>query len=125
MFLHDLWLLSLRGMLLMKGTRRTVKEERQEAVDFLIKHSDSCIVSSDMRTLSFQHVEIIKSLCKITDRYKSCKDEYGNVYNYFSIRSHQDGVLTLTTAVLSDAVATEIEKLYKIAVTKTQYANNK
>lgn len=106
----------------MKGKRRTVVEERQEAIDFLINHSDSCIVSDDMRTLSFQHVEIIKSLCKITDRYVSRKDEYGNVYNYFSIRSYQGSVLTLTTAVLSDSVAPEIEKLYKIAIANKQKA---
>ena len=104
----------------MEGKRRTVTEERQEAIDFLINHSDSCIVSDDMRTLSFQHVEIIKSLCNVTNRYKSCKDEYGNVYNYFSIRSYQDSVLTLTTAVLSDSVAPEIEKLYKIAIANKQ-----
>lgn len=106
----------------MEGKRRTVFEERQEAIDFLINHSDSCIVSDDMRTLSFQHVEIIKSFCKITDRYESRRDEYGNVYNYFSIRSYQGSVLTLTTAVLSDSVAPEIEKLYKIAIANKQKA---
>jgi hypothetical protein len=104
----------------MKGKRRTVVEERQETVDFLINHSDSCVVSDDMRKLSFQHVEITKAFCKITDRYESRKDEYGNVYNYFAISSYQDGVLTLTTAVLSDAVATEIEKLYNIAAIKNK-----
>lgn len=101
----------------MKEQRRTVVEERQKTIDFVKNHRDSCVVSDDMRKLSCQNVEIIKSFCKITDRYISRKDEYGNVYNYFSIHSYQDGVLTTTTAVLSDAVAAEIENLYNYAAT--------
>jgi hypothetical protein len=105
----------------MKGKRCTVNDARQEAVDFLMNHCDSCVVSEDMRTLSFQNVEVTKSLCKITNRYSSCRDAYGNVYNYFSISSRdENGVLTLTTAVLTDAVAPEIEKLYNIAALKNK-----
>ncbi len=102
----------------MKEQRRSVYAVRQEAVDFLISHCDSCVVSDGMRKLSFQNVEIIKSFCKITDRYESRRDEYGNVYNYFSIRHRENGVLTLSTAVLSEDTANEIEKLYVTVINK-------